>query len=43
MSGSISEHRAILEALRQHDPAQAAAAMAAHIRNTAACAGVAVA
>ncbi|MFQ3251940.1 MAG: GntR family transcriptional repressor for pyruvate dehydrogenase complex [Loktanella salsilacus] len=40
MSGSISEHRAILEALRQHNPAQAAAAMAAHIRNTAACAGV---
>ncbi|WP_386679996.1 FadR/GntR family transcriptional regulator [Loktanella sp. R86503] len=42
MSSSISEHRAILKALRQRDPAEAAAAMAAHIRNTAACAGVAL-
>ena len=40
MQASISEHRAILDALRNRDGATAASAMRAHIRNTAACAGV---
>ena len=43
MQASISEHRAILDALRAGDGDRAAQAMRAHIRNTAACAGVALA
>ncbi|MGY9047218.1 hypothetical protein P775_19240 [Puniceibacterium antarcticum] len=40
MQASIAEHRAILDALRSNAPDPSAAAMAAHIRNTAACAGI---
>lgn len=40
MAQSISEHRLILEALRQGDSDQACQAMRNHINNTAVCAGV---
>ncbi|MFZ3583522.1 FadR/GntR family transcriptional regulator [Loktanella sp. DJP18] len=43
MQASISEHRAILDALRRKDGSAAAKAMQTHIRNTAACAGVSLA
>ena len=42
MSQSIGEHRQIVAALNGRDPDGAELAMAEHIRNTAACAGIAV-
>lgn len=42
MTGSIAEHRAIATAIGNRDAAAAKAAMAEHIRKTAACAGVLV-
>ncbi|AUM73979.1 GntR family transcriptional regulator [Paracoccus jeotgali] len=42
MSESIAEHRRIIAALDQRDPEAAERAMADHIRNTAACAGITV-
>ncbi|MDC0434715.1 FadR family transcriptional regulator [bacterium] len=41
MEQSINEHRNIIKALRQADPAQSHRAMRLHIRNTAQCSGVA--
>lgn len=40
MAESIAEHRAIISALHGRDADAAEAAMIAHIRNTAACAGI---
>lgn len=42
MANSIAEHRAIIAALHNRDADAAQAAMVAHIRNTAACAGITV-
>lgn len=42
MTCSIAEHRAITAALHNRDPDAAQAAMVAHIRNTAACAGISI-
>lgn len=42
MAQSICEHRQIVAALNRRDPDGAECAMAAHIRNTAACAGISV-
>ncbi len=42
MSQSIAEHRAIIAAFTDRDAVSAGAAMRAHIRNTAACAGIAL-
>lgn len=42
MSESIAEHRCIIAALNDREPDTAERAMATHIRNTAACAGVTV-
>ena len=42
MQQSMREHRAILSSLRRGDAALAETAMRAHIRNTAACAGITV-
>jgi len=42
MSQSISEHRAMITAFTDRDPVRAGESMRAHIRNTAACAGIAL-
>ena len=42
MAESIAEHRGIIAALHRRDPDGAERAMVEHIRNTAACAGIAV-
>jgi GntR family transcriptional regulator, transcriptional repressor for pyruvate dehydrogenase complex len=42
MRSSIAEHRALIAALRRRDPQAAQIAMEAHIRNTAACAGISI-
>lgn len=42
MAVSIAEHRAIAAALEARDPASARTRMTTHIRNTAACAGIAL-
>ena len=42
MANSIAEHRAIVTALHARDADAAEAAMVAHIRNTAACAGIVI-
>ncbi len=42
MADSIAEHRAIIAALHGRDADAAEAAMTAHIRNTAACAGIGI-
>ena len=40
MQASLAEHRAIIEAVSNRDPARARQAMETHIRNTADCAGI---
>lgn len=42
MAASVGEHRALIAALAAGDPTACRLAMEAHVRNTAACAGVAI-